>query len=956
MRSPSRVVSVWTVVSLIAHSLLLAVAVPAPAYAITLGEAQAASGWISAGGLHSLARTADGSAIAWGLGGDGQTALSGMPGVIMVAAGEDHSLALKSDGTVVAFGLDSYGQCQVPPDLTGVIAIAAGEAHSLALKSDRTVVAWGADTFGQSTVPTGLTGVTAIAAGTYHSLALKSNGTVVAWGDNGSGQSSVPSALANPTLANVVGIAAGGFHSLALRSNGTVTGWGQASEGQITIPSGLSGVVAIAAGWRHSLALKSDGKVVAWGGAGSDSSIAVPSGLDDVVAISAGRLHSLALRSDGTPVGWGLNTSGQSLGPVSIDPPPSSKSVPTDAVFRIAYSAPIKAGAAYAQVRLEDSQGSLVASTKTIGGNLLTVTPSPALLTDERYFLRVPAGSLVDDYGNSIAGGIYSYDTADTISPTVVSVSPVDGAEGVSVRTLVSVEFSEPIALGPSVDTVTLVSGSGHAVECRYSTLGNRLQITPLDTLDPETSYALTVPPGAVTDLSENPLAAQFTSGFTTGKAHTITATAGVGGSISPSGEVVVDDGKDRTFFVTPATGYNVGAVLVDGAPATLTDETYTFTNVTGDHTISVIFALKTYTLSYSAGTGGTISGSTPQTVGHGGAGTPVTAMPDDGYYFVKWSDDVMTASRTDTNVTADKTVTAAFALLQPPPPSISIAGTSRFHTAVAASQEAYPAGSDYVIIATGRNWPDALGGTALAGALDAPILLSEPTSLPAVTATEISRLGATHAIILGGTGAVSAGVQNTLATTMGLVVERIFGDDRYQTADAVALRTIEVLGVDYDGTAFVATGANFPDALAAAPLAAAQGWPLFLAHPTGGLLPGTVAAMGAVDEALILGGTGAVGTAVQTQLATTMGLTTTRLEGINRYVTAVAIASYGVNSAGHVWDRVGIATGEDYPDALAGGVLQGKVGSVMLLTTPTSLHPATATALDRPTQAPSIP
>jgi putative cell wall-binding protein len=98
--------------------------------------------------------------------------------------------------------------------------------------------------------------------------------------------------------------------------------------------------------------------------------------------------------------------------------------------------------------------------------------------------------------------------------------------------------------------------------------------------------------------------------------------------------------------------------------------------------------------------------------------------------------------------------------------------------------------------------------------------------------------------------------------------VERIFGNDRYQTADAVALRTIEVLGPSYDGTAFVATGGNFPDALAAAPLAAAQGWPLFLAHPTGGLLPGTVAAMGAVEEALILGGTGAVSSAVEAALA----------------------------------------------------------------------------------------
>jgi putative cell wall-binding protein len=72
----------------------------------------------------------------------------------------------------------------------------------------------------------------------------------------------------------------------------------------------------------------------------------------------------------------------------------------------------------------------------------------------------------------------------------------------------------------------------------------------------------------------------------------------------------------------------------------------------------------------------------------------------------------------------------------------------------------------------------------------------------------------------------------------------------------------------------------------------------------------------------------------------------TERLQGATRYATAVAIASYGVTDAGHTWDRVGIATGEDYPDALAGGVLQGKVASVMLLTTPTSLRSETAAAL----------
>jgi putative cell wall-binding protein len=941
MKSPSRVVSIWTLLSLIAHTLLMAVVSPSPAYAITLDDARAASGRIGAGESHSVARTAGSIAIAWGNNSDNQTALSGMDDVTKVAAGASHSLALKSDGTVVAFGLDSYGQCQVPPGLTGVIAVAAGEDHSLALRSNGTVVAWGANTFGQSTVPAGLAGVTAIAAGSFHSLALKSDGTVVAWGANGSGQSTVPA-----TLTNVVAIAGGGFHSLALRSNGTVTGWGDNSEGQRIPPTGLSGVVTVAAGWRHSLALKSDGTVAAWGGGGVEPSIAVPAGLNNVIAISAGWRHSLALRSNGTPVGWGLNSSGQCFGPVSIDPAPNSRDLPTDTVFRIAYSAPIKAGGAYSQVRLEDSQGSPVAISKTINGTGLTVTPSAALLTDERYVLQVPAGSLVDDYGNSSPGATYYYDTLDTVPPTVVSVRPVDGAQDASVRRAISVEFSERVALGPSIGSVTLVSGSGHTVACAYSTLLELLVIAPLETLEPETSYTLTVPAAAVTDLSGNPLAAQFTSSFTTGKTRTISATAGVGGSISPAGEVIVDEGADQSFTIAPDIGYEFDTVLVDGAPATLTDETYTFTDVTGDHTISVTFALKTYTLSYSAGTGGTISGSTPQTVGHGGAGTPVTAVPDDGYLFVKWSDDVMTASRTDTNVTADKTVTAAFALLQPPPASIPIEGLSRFHTAVAASQEAYPDGSQYVIIATGRNWPDALGGAALAGVLDAPILLSEPTSLPTVTADEISRLGATHAIILGGTGAVSSGVQTTLATTMGLSVERIDGLTRYQTADKIALRVIE-LQPGYGGTAFVATGADFPDALAAAPLAAANGWPLYLAHPTTGLSDATKAAMTRVTRVRVLGGTGAVSPATYSYLSTRFGAgNVARLAGDTRYSTAVAIASWGVSDAGLGWDRVGIATGQDYPDALAGGVLQGKVGSVMLLTLPTTLHASTATAL----------
>jgi len=72
------------------------------------------------------------------------------------------------------------------------------------------------------------------------------------------------------------------------------------------------------------------------------------------------------------------------------------------------------------------------------------------------------------------------------------------------------------------------------------------------------------------------------------------------------------------------------------------------------------------YTLTYNAGAGGSISGTTPQTVDYGANGSEVTAVPNTGYRFVRWSDGVMTASRTDTNVTANITVTAMFAHSNP--------------------------------------------------------------------------------------------------------------------------------------------------------------------------------------------------------------------------------------------------------------------------------------------------
>ena len=76
---------------------------------------------------------------------------------------------------------------------------------------------------------------------------------------------------------------------------------------------------------------------------------------------------------------------------------------------------------------------------------------------------------------------------------------------------------------------------------------------------------------------------------------HTITATAGEGGSISPSGAVIVTDGADQAFTITANEGYVISDVKVDGVSVGAVDS-YAFGNVTGDHTIEATFAAETVT------------------------------------------------------------------------------------------------------------------------------------------------------------------------------------------------------------------------------------------------------------------------------------------------------------------------------------------------------------------------
>jgi hypothetical protein len=144
----------------------------------------------------------------------------------------------------------------------------------------------------------------------------------------------------------------------------------------------------------------------------------------------------------------------------------------------------------------------------------------------------------------------------------------------------------------------------------------------------------------------------------------TITASAGAHGSITPSGSVSVPSGGSQTFSITPNTGYHVSNVLVDGGSVGAVTS-YTFTNVTANHTISASFAINTYTITASAGAHGSITPSGTVSVNYGASQT-FSITPSTGYHvsnvLVDGGSVGAVTSYTFTNVAANHTISASFA------------------------------------------------------------------------------------------------------------------------------------------------------------------------------------------------------------------------------------------------------------------------------------------------------
>lgn len=269
--------------------------------------------------------------------------------------------------------------------------------------------------------------------------------------------------------------------------------------------------------------------------------------------------------------------------------------------------------------------------------------------------------------------------------------------------------------------------------------------------------------------------------------------------------------------------------------------------------------------------------------------------------------------------------------------------GDNRYLTAIKISQEGWPNGANMVVLARGDLFPDALAGAPLAAKYNAPILLTSPYDLNAETAQEIIRLGANSVIILGTEDAVSSYVEMQLFYQCGIFnIYRIGGADRYETAGMIATH----LDHPANKTAFICYGENYPDALSAASVSYYNKMPILLVRSN--YIPSwTIYALRQLGiQNLIITGQSDVVPEWITSWFKANGWAVGRLGGDTRYDTCALIANYSMKNLGMSANTLGIASGENFPDALSLGTLAGKNKAPLLLVRQTFVPEAIASCL----------
>ena len=263
------------------------------------------------------------------------------------------------------------------------------------------------------------------------------------------------------------------------------------------------------------------------------------------------------------------------------------------------------------------------------------------------------------------------------------------------------------------------------------------------------------------------------------------------------------------------------------------------------------------------------------------------------------------------------------------------VSGNTRYDTMASLAGRGNWAVGGSVILASGANYPDALAASSLAGGLDAPILLTDPSGLSDAARGRLESLCPSRVFIVGGNAAVSPDVERQVKELLGFgcAVSRVAGQTRYETSLVAA-----EINPKSSNTVIIATGGNYADALSVSPYAFASGSPVLLCDSASGLAGSAVESIrsGGYSRAVIVGGTAAVPASVEGQLQSAGIRDVTRFSGATRFETSSRIADFELASGlGFSMDGVLLATGMNFPDALSAGPLAGRSRSPLLLVDP---------------------
>ena len=263
------------------------------------------------------------------------------------------------------------------------------------------------------------------------------------------------------------------------------------------------------------------------------------------------------------------------------------------------------------------------------------------------------------------------------------------------------------------------------------------------------------------------------------------------------------------------------------------------------------------------------------------------------------------------------------------------IAGSNRYKTAIAAADKLLSLRKkktfDAIVLANADNYPDALSGAALAGKYKAPILLMRSTGDNSGSKLTMDYIKAHltaggRIFILGSESAIGASTESALVEA-GYDVTRLGGANRYETN----LLIVDEIAPDAGSDLYIATGKNYADALSVSGISARTGCPVILVKNK--LTDEALERIAAIAPArvYILGGKAAVPADVEAQLKDCKSVK--RLEGSNRYATAVKIAE---TLAASKPKAAVVATGADFPDGLVSGLLASELNIPILLATDT--------------------